>query len=161
MRYNAHQQITILSMYLIITYNNKECLTKNQAMSRDTLFSAVVSKKMPISNDRFEEIRLDIPDLPNDVNLLNWQIPCSSSYEWIDYHSLMANTKNRSNSNYLDEGFCSSKCSPVSLSSNHGQNTPTRSYQPRDEYVWNKALKLTISDYVDWQMRDEYNLIYL
>ena len=133
-------------------------MTKDQAISQDTLFSALVSKKTTTSNDRFEEIHLDIPDLPNDVNLMSWQIPCSPNYEWIDYHSLMANTKSRSNSNCLDEGFCSSKCSPVTIFPNYDQKTPESS---KDDDVWNKALKLTISDYVDWEMRYEYYLIYM
>ena len=128
-------------------------------LNRDTLFSALVSKKTSKSNDNFDEIRLDIPELPSDVSLLNWQIPHSTSYEWIDYHALMLNNKSRSNSNCVDEGFCSSKCSPGST--NAAAATATASHDeltasPSNcDHVWNKALNLKISDYIDWEMRDK------
>lgn len=91
------------------------------------------------------QIHLDIPDLPNDVNLLNWQIPQTSSYEWIDYHNLMVKSKETINNN-VDEGFCSIKCSPTSQK--------TSDDEKNESNIWEKALNLSISDYVDWEMRD-------
>lgn len=112
-------------------------------MNHETLFSSLVSKKAPDST--IHQIHLDIPDLPNDVSFFNWQIPQTPSYEWIDYHNLML--KPTQETNNIDEGFCSIKCSPVS------QKTSDEECKLEKD-VWEAALSLSISDYVDWEMRD-------
>jgi hypothetical protein len=103
---------------------------------------------------------LEIPDLPNDINSLRWQIPNTSNYEWINYHNqnrttITKTTTTNESENIEDEGFCSSKsCSPNSSK----EITHQEQEQENLDEIWSKALKLTISDYIDWEMRDE-NLI--
>ncbi len=50
-----------------------------------------------------------------------------------------------------DEGFCSNKCSPH-------VNSKLNYVSEKKEIIdnaWNEALKFSISEYVDWEMRDE------
>ena len=114
----------------------------NQELNHNTLFSALVSKPTSNLNKTIEQIHLDIPDLPNDANLFSWQIPQTSNYEWIDYHNLM--TTRKESVTTVDEGFCSVKCSPVSQKKEDDNGD-----------VWTHALNLSISDYSDWDMRDQ------
>lgn len=98
---------------------------------------------------------MEIPDLPQDINLFKWQIPNSTSYEWIDYKKILSKpyrVPNKPGVNTLsdDEGFHSSF--DVSRSDFLSED--------REENIWEMANKYKISDYVDWQMREEYNMLH-
>ena len=58
-------------------------------LNKETLFTALVSKR--IKGDQGVNLSLDIPDLPDDVNLFKWQIPATESYDWVDYKSSRLN----------------------------------------------------------------------
>lgn len=130
------------------------------------MFSALVSKPIKKKDQDKIDFNLDIPDLPQDRNFIKWQIPNTSNYEWIDYKNLMQNnnylkvktdrscspTSNTSSNNQMidDEGFCSDKCSPIINSS--------RSKLQDSNNLWDNALKYTISEYIDWDMRAQHSL---
>ena len=46
-----------------------------------------------------------------------------------------------------DEGFCSIKSSPASLK---------KSYLSKNQELWDSILNYELSDYIDWDMRNEY-----
>ena len=137
-----------------------------QELNKDTLFSALVSKPIKKKDQDKIDFNLDIPDLPQDRNFIKWQIPNTSNYEWIDYKNLMQNnnylkvktdrscspTSNTSSNNQMidDEGFCSDKCSPIINTS--------RSKLQDSNNLWDNALKYTISEYIDWDMRAQHSL---
>ena len=119
------------------------------------LFSALVSKKV---NDfeRIEELKLEIPDLPDDVNLYEWKIPKVknlNSFKTVDSPDFNQTLKQITISkmvsfiNENDEGFCSKKCSPV-----------TRDQTEKINKVWENIANLSESDYIDWDLRNEYVL---
>jgi hypothetical protein len=132
--------------------------------THETLFSALISKSTKNESNLIDDIRLDIPDLPENVDYFRWQIPKTNNYEWIDYHQKMENNNLRTNaetnrmqktnlnvssgSEYDDEGFCSNKCSP------NLTNVDTEINSNRN--LWDLVLNFSISDYVNWDMRDEY-----
>ena len=117
------------------------------------MFSALVSKTTK-HNDNVN-LNLDIPDLPDDVNYLQWQVPTANSFEWINYTNLMeaptkksnsAKTPTKKTSNLVgtdDEGFCSVKSSPLSIKLENND-------------LWDSILDYSISEYIDWDMRKEY-----
>ncbi len=129
-----------------------------QSLNKTSVFSALISKNEPSNNSNDSEdpgeinIHLEIPDLPKDINLFKWQIPSSASYEWIDYKKILSKpykVPNKPSLNTLseDEGFHSSF--DVSKSDCLSED--------REENIWDMANKYKISDYVDWQMREEYD----
>jgi len=44
-----------------------------QKFNKDSLFSALISRTT--NGVEAKDIHLDIPDLPEDTNIFNWQIP--------------------------------------------------------------------------------------
>lgn len=112
----------------------------------------MISKKA--KDDDGTDLNLDIPDLPDDVNLITWQIPNTSTYEWINYNNQSltidqnqsVNKTTKANLIFDDEGFYSNKCSP---------NLSTSEYLKIND-PWEKALKFSISEYIDWDMKNEY-----
>lgn len=111
----------------------------------------MISKKA--RDDDGIDLNLDIPDLPDDVNLFKWQIPNSTGYEWVDYKNLSKTPKTpkikKLNLASDDEGFFSTKCSP-------SLNKKEKIVENKNDEFWDKVLKLSISDYIDWDMREEY-----
>jgi hypothetical protein len=55
----------------------------------------LISKPAKISDENNIDLKLDIPDLPDDRVFIKWQIPSQKDFEWINYTNLM------SNNNYL------------------------------------------------------------
>lgn len=118
---------------------NDDNLDKVQILNKDTLFSALVSKKVP----KFEglDFDLDIPDLPSDKTFLKWQIPKTKTYEWIDY----TDTDPETELGHQDEGFYSNKCSPyIAKDKNNKDNS---------EEIWEKLVDFKYSNYIDWDMK--------
>ena len=90
------------------------------------------------------ELNLDIPNLPENVEHVNWQVPISEGYEWINYKDLMEKVSDKKTANYTDdEGFFSVKFSPLSLKDD------------KENALWDQVLDYSISDYLDWDMRNE------
>ena len=126
------------------------------------MFSALISKTT--KGDDGIDLTLDIPDLPENINLFKWQIPTSENYEWLGYRNIVQdeNFKQKyqtaSNLNRLagdqivsgkDEGFYSTKTTPnVSLCSVKENDSSGE--------IWENILKLSISEFVDWDMKKEY-----
>jgi len=127
-----------------------------QNLNKTSVFSALISKNQSSNTcDDSEDpgeinIHLEIPDLPKDINLFKWQIPSSASYEWIDYKKILSKPYKALKKTSVaglsdDEGF-------------HSSFDVSRSdclSEQREENIWDMANKYKISDYVDWQMREE------
>jgi hypothetical protein len=122
-----------------------------QLTSKKSLFSALISKTTTHHNELLD-INLDIPDLPDDLALVKWQVPSSPTYEWINYRKELK--LDRTNDCRLpeltlassslaapahDEGFFSNRCSPLS--------------QQKNDVLWEFAANHSISNYVDWDMK--------
>lgn len=149
---------------------------EQQTLSEQTLFSALISKRLdhyeknldldgkkPKSASTAEEIiKLDIPDLPEDSGLMQWQIPGSQTYEWINYaqvaQNLIVPMSRISASTHVhaiavdsgissDEGggAASNKCSPTS-----------RPIAAGNDDVWELTLRYQLSNYTDWDMKKTY-----
>lgn len=142
--------------------NNKDEMNFAERTNHETLFSALISKPTR-SDSGISDFQLDIPDLPDEPSMVQWQIPKTANFEWIDYHGLML-AKNRDDfdlpeinfpqkensdvkSSHEDEGFSSPKSSSLDLVLSDQKETV--------ENPWQSALKLSISEYVDWEMRDQ------
>lgn len=122
-------------------------------MNRNTLFSALVSKTL--KSNRGINVDLDIPDLPDDVNYVKWQIPNNQDFEWINYKDMMESKPlkikdftSTSKKQVLtdDEGFDSVPSSPMQKQ---------LLLDPKSSEMWENVLKCSISNYVDWDMRHE------
>jgi hypothetical protein len=115
-----------------------------QELNKRTIFSSLVSKKT--RTNEAVNVKLDIPDLPEDVKFYQLQVPGTDSYEWVDYASArpvsaVSGRGSKERPSTDDEGFCSVKSSPVS--------------EGGRREVWDTILDMSISDYVDWDMRKE------
>lgn len=144
----------------VFDINKKEPMNFSDRINHETLFSSLISKTT-CSDTSAEAFNLDIPNLPENAELIKWQIPTSASYEWIDYHGLMGKAiksggrdQEMTKINDIDdkdEGFGTDKSSPESTSLSSNEDDTTQFV----EMAWNDALKLEISDYSNWDMRDE------
>jgi hypothetical protein len=83
---------------LNITSNDNLFYTKNsniienedlfQDINHKTLFTSLVSKTVSDDYNIIEKY-FDLPDLPNNMDNYNWQIPNNKDYEWINYETLL------------------------------------------------------------------------
>lgn len=144
----------------VFDINKKEPLNFSDRINHDTLFSSLISKTTGCDNGVDVVFNLDIPNLPEDAELIRWQIPTSVNYEWIDYHSLMGKattakagedqeTMGIGDLDDKDEGFGTDKSSLESTSSHEDELAQLV------EVAWSDAMKLEISEYSNWEMRDE------
>ncbi|CAF0942274.1 unnamed protein product [Brachionus calyciflorus] len=133
---NLNLKDNIFKSFFTLKINDKN-LDKIQQINKNTLFSALVSKQ--VSDSDGLDLNLDIPDLPDDVSLLKWQIPNTKTFEWVDYTELKEEVKVSNE----DEGFYSNKNSP--FIKKERQNLP-------DE-IWDEILTLKFSEYLNWDMK--------
>lgn len=146
----------------VFDINKKEPLNFSDRINHDTLFSSLISKTTGSDNGVDAVFNLDIPNLPENAELIRWQIPTSVNYEWIDYHSLMGKattvkvegdqeTTGISDLDDKDEGFGTDKSCPESTSLSSHEDDLAHLV----EVAWSDAMKLEISEYSNWEMRDE------
>lgn len=130
-----------------------------------TLFSALVSKK--ISDDDLDNVnvKLDIPDLPDDVNLIRFQVPTSKNYEWIDYLDSTVNdlksmtvsvVEKRRDPVFSDEGFFSNKDTP-NISFERGDQPAETDQRPSNHITIPLDLfeNYRSTNYLDWDLREK------
>lgn len=134
---------SIFSSFFSIKINDEK-LDKVQKLNKNTLFSALVSKKVP--NEQGLDLNLDIPDLPQDTNFLKWQIPNTKSYEWIKFSDLKDQEEDKDN-DQADEGFYSTKCSPYQIRDQRSRKI--------SEELWQNLVDYKFSDYIDWDMKSD------
>ena len=143
----------------LITKIKNESLDVAQKLNKDSLFSALISKT--VNEDNGADPNLDIPNLPEDIDFLKWQIPTSKNYEWLGSRLMlqevdfkqMAPAESFQDMSILlknvlgyDEGFYSTKSSPNLSLVNIETNSIT-------DQAWENVLKLKMSDFIDWDMR--------
>ena len=150
---------------------------KGDNNNKSTLFSALISKRLKhrtfvTGRDEHSasagiidvDVRLDIPDLPDDVALLKWQIPTTATYEWPSLathlrarHQTLSRQKPQSSLVAVDclddEGFVSEK--DTSSHSNSFQQKQTQQRAAALQIAWENAWQLTVSPYVNWDTRKE------
>ena len=142
----------------VFDINRKEQQNFSDRLNHETLFSSLISKTTN-TESCMDSFNLDIPNLPENASLVHWQIPTSSSYEWIDYNNLMvkyvACGENTNEDKDEESGFCTDKSSPLSTSDDSSSLDSHDDEAHLIEAAWKDAMKFEISDYSNWEMRDE------
>lgn len=98
------------------------------------------------ANTSEEIIKLDIPDLPEDQCLMQWQIPTTQSYEWIDY--AQASQLERKGI-AVDSGISSDEGGGIV---SHKNLSITRPIDNIDK-LWEQTLQYKLSEYTNWDMK--------